>query len=171
MPAPWSSMGSTGTRVAYSTALAVTQTSGPAGLATPLQYLRGIGPRRAALLARKGLHSVEDALYFVPRRHEDRTQLTPLARLQPGQSATCSGVIVGLSPPPPGRPLAPFTAMLRDESGYATASWFRAAYLARVLRRGQRLYLHGRVERYGGALTLRHPEFEIVESEADDRLS
>jgi ATP-dependent DNA helicase RecG len=149
----------------------VTQITGRAELATPLQYVRGIGPRRAALLARKGLQSVEDALYFVPRRHEDRTRLTPLARLHPGQSATCSGVVVGLSPPPPGRPQVPFKAMLRDESGYATASWFRAAYLARVLKRGQRLFLHGRVERYAGTLTLQHPEFEIVESDEDDRLS
>jgi ATP-dependent DNA helicase RecG len=164
-------MGPTETDLAYSTAPGVTQTAPPAGIATPLQYVRGIGPRRAVLLARKGLESVEDALYFVPRRHEDRTRLTPLARLHPGQRATCSGVVVGLSPPPPGRPQAPFKAMLRDESGYATATWFRAAYLARVLKRGQRLFLHGRVERYAGTVTLQHPEFEISESDEDDRLS
>ncbi|MGH7417000.1 MAG: DEAD/DEAH box helicase, partial [Candidatus Rokuibacteriota bacterium] len=116
------------------------------------------------------LHTVEDALFFVPLRHEDRTQLTPLARLQPGQSQTCSGVIIGLSPPPPGRRRVPFSIMLRDESGYATASWFGAGYLGRVLKRGQRLVLHGRVARFKGAVTLQHPDFEIVESGEDDRL-
>ncbi len=163
-------MGPTETKSAYSTAGRSRQTSGPPGLTTPLQYLKGVGPHRAALLARKGLHTVEDALFFVPLRHEDRTQLTPLARLQPGQSQTCSGVIIGLSPPPPGRRRVPFSIMLRDESGYATASWFGAGYLGRVLKRGQRLVLHGRVARFKGAVTLQHPDFEIVESGEDDRL-
>ncbi|MGH7313506.1 MAG: ATP-dependent DNA helicase RecG, partial [Candidatus Rokuibacteriota bacterium] len=139
-------------------------------MTTPLQYLKGVGPRRAALLAKKGLHTVEDALFFVPLRHEDRTRLTPFQKLQPGQAQTCSGVIVGLSPPPPGRPRVPFSAVLRDESGFVTASWFRAAYLGRVLKRGQRLVLHGRVSRFRGVMTLQHPDFEIVENDDDDRL-
>jgi ATP-dependent DNA helicase RecG len=142
----------------------------PLGLGTPLQYLKGVGPQRAALLARKDLHTVEDALFFVPLRHEDRTRLTPFRALQPGQTHTCSGVIVGVSPPPPGRPRAPFTVMLRDDSGYATASWFGASYLARVFKRGQRLVLHGKVTRYRGAIVLQHPDYEIVEADDDDRL-
>jgi ATP-dependent DNA helicase RecG len=160
-------MGPTETKSAYSTARPMRQTP---GLDSPLQYVKGVGPQRAVLLARKGLSTIEDALFFVPLRHEDRTQLTPLARLQPGQTHTCSGVIVGLSPPPPGRPRLPFSVMLRDESGYATASWFGAAYLGRVLKRGQRVVLHGRVARFKGAVTLQHPDFEIVESDEDDRL-
>jgi ATP-dependent DNA helicase RecG len=146
------------------------QTTAPVGLSTPLQYLKGIGPQRAALLAKKGLASVEDALFFVPLRHEDRTRLTPLRSLVPGQVQTCSGVIVGLSPPPPGRPRVPFSVMLRDESGYVTASWFQAAYLGRVFTRGQRIVLHGKVTRYHGALTFQHPDYEIVESGEDERL-
>ncbi len=79
------------------------QTPPPPGLATPLQFLKGVGPRRAGQLERKGLRTVEDALFFLPLRHEDRTRLTPFGALQPGQAATCSGTIVGVSPPPPGR--------------------------------------------------------------------
>src|SRR3989454_6847834 len=142
----------------------------PPGLGTPLQYLKGVGPERAKLLAKKELTTVEDALFFAPLRHEDRTRLTPFRALQPGQVQTCSGVIVGLSPPPPGRSRVPFTAMLRDESGYATASWFGGAYLGRVLKRGQRLVLHGKVMRYKGAINLQHPDYEIVEAGEDERL-
>src|SRR5881296_2823802 len=142
----------------------------PPGLRTPLQFLKGVGPERAKLLAKKELTTVEDALFFVPLRHEDRTRLTPFRALQPGQVQTCSGVVVGLSPPPPGRRRVPFTAMLRDESGYATASWFGGAYLGRVLKRGQRLVLHGKVMRYKGAINLQHPDYEIVEAGEDERL-
>jgi len=111
----------------------------PPGLGTPLQYLKGVGPERAKLLAKKDLETVEDALFFVPLRHEDRTRLTPFRALQPGQAQTCSGVIVGLSPPPPGRRRVPFTAMLRDASGYAPASGLGGAYHAGCLTRGQRV--------------------------------
>jgi ATP-dependent DNA helicase RecG len=142
----------------------------PAGLATPLQYLKGIGPRRAALLARKGLETVEDALYFVPRRHEDRTTLTPLRSLHPGQVATCSGTITAIGLPPPGRFRHPLTVMLRDETGWATASFFNAGYLGKVFKRGQRLIVHGRVGRFRGAIVLQHPDWEIVEPGDDERL-
>src|SRR5213593_4557045 len=135
-----------------------------------LRFVKGVGPQRAGQLERKGLRTVEDALFFVPLRHEDRTQLTPLRALVPGQAATCSGVIVGVSPPPPGRSRVPFTVMLRDSSGYATASWFGWRYLARVLKRGQQLVLHGRVGRYKGAIVLQQPDYEVVENGEDERL-
>ncbi|MGH2625553.1 MAG: ATP-dependent DNA helicase RecG, partial [Anaerolineales bacterium] len=83
------------------------QTGPPAGLATQLQYVKGVGPQRAKLLEKKGLATVEDALFFVPIRHEDRTRLTPLRSIQVGQVVTCAGTIAGISPPPPGRARAP----------------------------------------------------------------
>src|SRR5438094_9922952 len=105
----------------------------PSALATPLQFLKGVGPERARQLARKGLCTVEDALFFLPLRHEDRTRLTPFAALTPGHVHTSAGSIVGVSPPPPGRRRLPLSVMLRDASGYATASWFGTPYLVRVL--------------------------------------
>ena len=142
----------------------------PTGLATPLQFVKGIGPRRAEQLARKGLETVEDALYFVPLRHEDRTTFTPLESLQPGQLATCTGVITAIGAPPPGRFRHPMTVMLRDDTGFATASFFNARYLARVFQRGQRLIVHGKVTRFRGQIVLQHPDWEIVESGDDERL-
>src|SRR2546427_7981618 len=136
----------------------------PPGLRTPLQFLKGVGPERAKLLAKKELTTVEDALFFVPLRHEDRTRLTPFRTLQPGQVQTCSGVIVGLSPPPPRRFRVPFTAMLRDESGYATASWFGGGYLGRVLKRRHPLQRHSSGVAHKGAINPPHPEYEIGEA-------
>ena len=145
------------------------QTASPGHpLETPLQFVKGVGPQRAAQLARKGLATVADALFFVPSRHEDRTRLTPLRELQPGVAATTSGVIVGISPPPPRRARVPFAVMLRDGTGHATATWFGGAYLAKVFQRGQRLVLHGKIERYHGAVTIRQPDFEILEADGED---
>ena len=77
--------------------------SGGTGLDTPLQYVPGVGPQRAKLLAKMDLVTVEDALFHLPSRHEDRSQLVPLARITPGESRTCAGTIRGVSPPPRGR--------------------------------------------------------------------
>src|SRR5437016_14116476 len=106
----------------------------PGGLQTALQFVKGVGPQRARQLERKGLETVEDALFSLPLRHEDRTRLTPFSALVPGQAFTSAGEVVGISPPPPGRRRVPLSAMLRDASGYATASWFGGGYMARVLK-------------------------------------
>ena len=154
----------------YSTETQGRQTGSATGLRAPLQFVKGIGPKRAELLARKGLVTVEDALFFVPIRHEDRTRLTPFRELRAGDVRTCSGVIVGTSPPPP-RSRAPFTAMLRDDSGFAVAAFFGArAYLARTFTRGRRLVLHGKVRPHRGQLTIQVQDWELVESGDDERV-
>src|SRR5262249_39834386 len=140
------------------------------GLDTSLQYLKGVGPRRAALLEKKGLRTVEDALFFVPLRHEDRTRFTPLSALQPGDVRTVTGIVAGIAPPPPGRPRVPLKVTLRDERGVAGAVFFNARYLTRVLKRRQPPILHGQVVRDYGAIALRHPDWEIVEPGDDERV-
>ena len=59
-----------------------------------IQYVKGVGPKFAQLLARKGISTLEDAIYFLPRAYEDRRRLTPLGQLVPKQTATVYGKIV-----------------------------------------------------------------------------
>jgi ATP-dependent DNA helicase RecG len=143
----------------------------PRGLETPLQYLKGVGPQRAKLLSRLGLLRIEDALFFVPVRHDDRRRLIHFRSLGEGKAQSCTGTIVGVSPPPRGNPRSPFSVLLRDSTGYLTAVWFNQPYLGKVLRRGQTLLLHGRVARFrGGPLQMQHPEYEIVEDGEDETI-
>src|SRR5437899_2243263 len=122
------------------------QTRAPVGPTTPLQYVKGVGPHRAKLLERKGLVTVGDALFHLPMRHEDRTRFTPLPAIRPGETVTCSGVVTGISPPPPGRRRQPLVILLRDESGYGTATVWGRPWVARAVQRGQRMIVHGRGE-------------------------
>ncbi len=140
------------------------------GLATPLQFVKGVGPRLGALLAKKELRTVQDALFFVPIRHEDRTRPTPLASLQEGQTVTAEGVVAGISPPPPRRSRGPLVVLLRDESGFAPTVFFGRPYLVRVLKHGQRMFVHGRVRRWERRLQIDADDYEAVESDAPDRL-
>src|SRR5204863_5946689 len=93
-------------------------------LATSLQYLKGVGPRRAADLAHAGLVSVEDLLYRFPIRYEDRSRLQPIASLKAGQSASVAGRIVHCGLRSTRRPgFKIFEALVGDASGSVRVSW------------------------------------------------
>jgi len=141
------------------------------GLGTLLQYLKGVGPQRAKVLAKLGLLTVEDALFHLPTRHEDRTQLIPFRSITPGEARTATGQVAGVSPPPRGRPRVPLEVLLRDGTGFLKAVWFNQPYLERVFKRGQRLIVHGKVQRYGsGPLQMQVKDYEIVEEGEDETL-
>src|SRR4030042_2705269 len=63
-------------------------------LSMPLSHLRGVGPGRAALLARKGLYTILDLLYFTPLRYEDRTRISPIRELRDGSPALVKGRVL-----------------------------------------------------------------------------
>src|SRR5215213_4912515 len=61
---------------------------GPLDLSTPLTYVKGVGPGRAAMFEAKGLRTVEDLLSYFPFRYEDRSNMKTIAQLAPGEMAT-----------------------------------------------------------------------------------
>ena len=63
-------------------------------LQTPLQFLKGVGPRKAADFARAGLHTIEDLLFRFPLRYEDRSRLQPIASLREGQTVSIAGEVI-----------------------------------------------------------------------------
>lgn len=129
----------------------------------PVQYLRGVGPARAALLARLGVQTVRDLLLHLPRRHEDRRHPTPLGALREGieQAAIARVQAVRLIRTRRGTPLV--RAGLADATGVAYALWFNQPYLAQALKAGQQVSLYGRVERAGRGLQFVAPEIELLD--------
>ena len=63
-------------------------------LQMPLQYLKGVGPRKAADLKKAGLNTVEDLLFRFPRRYEDRSRMQTIISLRPGMTAAISGTVL-----------------------------------------------------------------------------
>src|SRR5262245_64611166 len=87
-------------------------------LATPLQYLKGVGPRRAADLAHAGLVTIEDLLYRFPIRYEDRSRLQTIASLKPGQTTSICGRVVSCGLRSTRRPgFKIFEALFSDTTG------------------------------------------------------
>ena len=141
-----------------------------AGLATPLQYVKGVGPQRAKLLAQEGPHDRRGRALLPahPPRGPDPAHAR-CARSRSGQVVTCAGTIVGVSPPPPGRRRAPLVLLLRDASGYGTATLFGARLAhARAAARPAADRCTARAARFKDKITLQVQDWEIVESGDDE---
>ena len=141
-------------------------------LTTPLTYVKGVGPARAAMLQAKGLVTVEDLLAYVPFRYEDRSNMRTVAQLAPGEMATVIAEVrsVKLSAFKR-RNLGMFEARFTDASrATLVGKWFHGGYLANVLAEGMKVALFGKVEfdTYSGEIAMLHPEFEILDGEDDD---
>jgi ATP-dependent DNA helicase RecG len=131
---------------------------------TPLQFLKGVGPRKAADLKKAGLNTVEDLLFRFPRRYEDRSKLQKIISLRPGMTAAVSGVVLNAGLAQTRRPgFKLFSALIQDESGSVQAVWPNQAFLKDVIKSKQRIVLFGKVEIWGSrGLQITDPEFEIV---------
>jgi ATP-dependent DNA helicase RecG len=141
-------------------------------LKTPVQFVKGVGPKRAEQLATLGLTTVDDLLFHLPFRYEDRREVRTISMLRPGEHATIEAEIRGVQERFAGRRrILEATAM--DASGALTLLWYhQLTYFRSRFREGQRVLLHGKVEAPKGmsrSLHLRivHPEIEILEGQDD----
>ena len=139
-------------------------------LSTPIQFVKGIGPRLAETLAAKGISVIEDLLYYLPFRYEDRINPRTIAELCPGEMASVIAEVRTSALLRTRRmPIMEMTA----GQGRATLKcmWFRGTYLKDRFQPGQMVALYGKVEqdsRGRGGLQMLQPQFEILdEAEAE----
>ncbi|MBI4527317.1 MAG: ATP-dependent DNA helicase RecG [Deltaproteobacteria bacterium] len=142
-------------------------------LRDPLRFLKGVGPKRAAQLETLGLSSVEDLLYHLPFRYEDRRTIRRIREVTIGAEESVIGQLVRLEKKfIPKRRRQILLGTLTDGTGNLTLVWYHAApYLVNGLARGQALVVHGKVERgLGSEKRIVHPDFEIVgPGDAEDK--
>jgi ATP-dependent DNA helicase RecG len=135
----------------------------------PIRYVKGVGPQRALWLGQLDIESVEDALYYPPRRYEDRSQLLPIKDLVSGQVATVRATVLSRTMRRARRNLSIVQASLGDTTGVLSCVWFHQPYLAEQLTVDHEFILHGKVEGRG-RLQMVHPELERTEGDDDSSL-
>ena len=141
-------------------------------LSTPLQFLKGVGPRRSADLEHAGLVTIEDLLYRFPVRYEDRSRFQPIASLKPGQVASLTGRILSCGLRSTRRPgFKIFEALIGDPSGALRATWLNQPYLRDVFTAGQHVVFYGAVEMRGqGGPQLTNPQYEILDADETETI-
>jgi ATP-dependent DNA helicase RecG len=132
-------------------------------LETPIQYLKGVGPKLAGIFARVGVITVEDLLYFLPRAYEDRRTILPIVKVRPSDLAVVKGEVVRIETQRTRNRFSILKVYLSDQTATLQAVWFNQPYLTRLLRKGQRLIVSGKVDysQYDGLLQLQVRDFEI----------
>jgi ATP-dependent DNA helicase RecG len=142
-------------------------TQHPSRLDTPVQFLKGIGERRAEALARLGIRTARDLLWHLPHRYIDASALTPLARAELGQEVACVGRVVAKGVLPTRRGLRIFHAVLRDESGLLECVWPGQPFLDRTIAVGQTLLVSGPVRFYHGRQLAPREYIILADAEGD----
>ena len=132
-------------------------------LSTPLQFLKGVGPRKAGDLTRAGLLTVEDLLYRLPFRYEDRSRMQPIASLRPGFKAAVLGEIKSARLAiTRRRGFKIFNAVIGDASGAIRCTWMNQAFLADILQPHLAVVIFGDVKFDSTGLHFLNPEYELV---------
>ncbi|MDH3685084.1 MAG: ATP-dependent DNA helicase RecG [Myxococcales bacterium] len=132
------------------------------------EVLPGVGPRRAAALARRGLRTIGDLLFHLPTRYDDRSRLSKIGELQVGLRATFVGEVQLADFVRRGRGGRMFQAVLGDGTGTVNLKWFRAADgIKNQVKRGEQLLVTGDVKRFRFSKEIVHPEVSSLQEGAD----
>jgi ATP-dependent DNA helicase RecG len=136
---------------------------------TPVQYLKGVGPARARMLARLGIKTVGDILYYFPWRYEDRRNLKKICHLRYGIVETTAGEVVSSEViTTPRKKMKIFELTVSDGSGILRAKWFAQPYLKKYFHKGDRVILNGLVKGNsfaGPGVEMENPDFEVIDAE------
>jgi ATP-dependent DNA helicase RecG len=132
-------------------------------LSTPVQYVKGVGPRIGEVLAAKGIHTVGDLLHYLPFRYEDRLNPRGISELRAGEMATVVGEVrnSGLFRT---RSMPIFQLTVGQGRARLRCLWFNATYLQDKFKPGQMIALYGKVEadQRSRELQIVQPQFELL---------
>ncbi len=136
------------------------------GLPSPVQMIKGVGPQRAELLAKRGIHTLEDLLSYLPFRYEDRIRFSHVRDVKPNAVFTlrvtvASGQAIRTMR---GRD-AIYHLLVQDETGSLPCKFFHGGYLEGRLKPGQQLILHGKAEvdkQRPARIEMVNPQMELI---------
>ncbi|HIJ80100.1 MAG TPA: ATP-dependent DNA helicase RecG [Desulfuromonadales bacterium] len=131
-------------------------------LLTGIAYVKGVGPKLSALLEKRDIRTVEDAIYLLPLRYEDRRELVPIVALRPGQSSVFSGRVLSADATKTRNGRSVFEVLIGDDSGTIACKWFNAhaVWMKRTWQVGREGIFSGEVNQFGYQREVHHPDVE-----------
>ncbi len=127
---------------------------------TPVTVLKGVGPAIAEKLAKVGLENLQDVLFHLPSRYQDRTRITPIGALRPGQDAVVAGVVMAANIVMGKR--RSLLVRIQDGSGGLTLRFFHFSMAQKnALQKGIQVRCYGEVRPGATGLEIYHPEYRV----------
>lgn len=140
----------------------------------PIRFVKGVGPKRTALLQRFRIETVEDALWTLPWRYEDRSVMTPIGELVPGaQASICGRIIRSEAKKARSRRLSILDIVVEDVTGRLQAVFFNQPFLEQLFTVGTSVMLTGRVVAGAQgwvAMKMEVAQYEVLGAETEARL-
>src|SRR5437763_10353945 len=136
-------------------------------LATPVQFLKGVGPQRAELLAKLDLHYAADLLFFFPRAYQDMSELRDIEQLEAKRLSSVVGIIeeIDLRNTGPGKSM--LGMLLKQSTRYLRCVWFNQPWMREKLAVGRRILVSGEPKLEGLRWEMVHPRVELLADDED----
>ncbi len=137
------------------------------GLETEVQYVKGVGPRVAALYKKIGVATAEDILFHLPRRYQDRRNIPPISKARPGEVVTIRGRVRRVEARPIGGGRVLLKAIVEDSSGAICLTWFNQPWVKKQLEEADQIIAYGLVKAGANLDEMSSPEWEAIEADDD----
>jgi len=139
-------------------------------LESPVRFIPHVGPVMATRVERLGIYTVEDLLYHIPFRYDDFSLVSPINRVQPGETVTVTGVVESMKAfyTKTGKKVQ--EARVSDQTGRLTVVWFNQPYLIKVIHEGDTIHLSGNIAWFGSKLVMMSPQYEIISAQGGESL-
>jgi len=135
-------------------------------LPASVQFVKGVGPRLAGILASLGISTVEDLLYYFPRDYQDRSKLIPIMYIKPGEEITIKGKVLEISESKPRKGLSILRVTISDETDVLKGVWFNQSYLIKQFKKGQEYIFNGKLNEKSWQFNkkeINNPVFEEID--------
>lgn len=130
-----------------------------------IQYVRGIGPKKAYKLNKLGIFTLKDLIYYFPRQYEDRNNLKKIIQLENEDKATIKAIIVSVSTSSPKKGMILTKVDVKDETGYAKLVFFNQEYIKNTFKAGDTVLVFGRVKKVFKNIELTSCEIEHLSND------
>lgn len=127
-----------------------------------VQFVKGIGPKKAKKLNKLGIFTLKDLIYYFPRQFEDRNNLKKIFELQNEDKATLKVIIVGITTSSPRKGMNITKVDVRDDTGYAKLVFFNQDYIKNTLKPGDTILVFGKVKKEFKSIELSSCEVEFL---------
>lgn len=135
---------------------------------TPVQYLKGVGPRRGEALAALGIDTVGKLLFYFPRKYIDRSQVAKIADLREHDYKTIVGKVLGKGLLKGGK--TRLEVIIGDDTGHISLLWFSGyRFYEPLFKKGDELAVTGTVTYFQGYQII-HPEYEFIGDDPEDQI-
>ena len=125
-----------------------------------IQYVKGIGPKKASKLNKLGIFTINDLIYYFPRQYEDRNKLKKICQLEDKEKATIRAIISNIETSTPRKGLSITKLSVRDETGFAKLVFFNQDYIVKSFKSGDTILVFGKVKKDFNGVELSSCEVE-----------